>query len=93
MEGYCLIVTWADLMRGIDYRISDDATMQKDIDGIDFLLATQCKHRRELLQAVSRVGRYNEPAGYFSLYYKDYMISVQHQVQNMGAFFGDLGHD
>ena len=65
MSNACLIVTDPELMRGIDYR----AAIGKDTesDGIDLLVARSFNSPREVEQGLSRVGRYNEPSGRYSI--------------------------
>ena len=53
-----VIVTKQELMRGVDYRIAEEA--RKDTDGISLLIHNTFDSRRSYIQGLGRVGRYNE---------------------------------
>ena len=43
MNGYCIIVTDDELMRGVDYRLKENQVLEDD-DGIDLLIACPFKN-------------------------------------------------
>ena len=53
-----VIVTKQELMRGVDYRIAEEA--RKDTDGISLLIHNTFDSKRSYIQGLGRVGRYNE---------------------------------